>query len=248
MSRRFAFLWRVLGGFLLGVTLLCVAFRYKNYVLFFPAFFGVCCLLLPPVADAVAKKGQKVYRISRAVFLTLFFGFVVYFFTVVSVMAAFAHTDAPTGCDLIILGSGIDGDQPDIMLRNRLDAAAEYLNENPSSGVVCCGGFGGKALSEAEVMRRYLVRHGISDDRILLDEQSTSTGENIRFAAEIIGDSDRPLAVCSSEFHLYRAKQFAKKEGLGDVYALSSDTPAPLFMGFWFREVFGISRLWILGY
>lgn len=250
MSKRFALVWRVFGCVLIAVTLLAVVCLYTNYALFFSLYCGVCCLLLPPVATAIRKRSERVYRVSRVIFLTLFFAFVAYFAFASTLMGVtIASATPPTGCDVVILGSGIRGDQPDIMLKDRLDTAAAYLLENPDSRAICCGGTDPRnELSEAEVMRRYLVKKGVDNDRILLDEQSTSTEENIRFAVALMGDEDRPITICSSNFHLYRAKMFARKEGLGEVSLMDAPTPSMLFPAFWFREVFGISRMWLLGY
>lgn len=250
MSKRFALVWRIFGGLLIAVTLLAVICLYTNYALFFALYCGVCCLLLPPVATAIRNRSEKVYRVSRAVFLTLFFAFVAYF-TFVSTLMGVTMTRAvpPSGCDVVILGSGVKDGKPDIMLKDRLDTAATYLLENPDSRAICCGGTDPRdQLSEAEVMRRYLVNKGVDNHRILLDEQSTSTEENIRFAVTLMGEEERPIAICSSNFHLYRAKMFAGKEGLGEVSLLAAPTPAMLLPAFWFREVFGISRMWLLGY
>lgn len=255
MSKRFARVWYTLGVILFIIPLLALISRFRNYVLFFPWGFAVCCFLLPAISRAVAKRSRKAYVISRGIFLSLFFAFIAYFLTVSGFMLSGALTSPPKeNCDILILGSGIDGDQPDIMLKRRLDEAIEYLNENPDARAVCCGGKSPwKAYSEAEVMRMYLTKHGIDESRIYLDEESTSTRENIVYARELIdGLSEegepRALAVCTSNFHVYRAKEFARREGLGQVYGLPSSTPVHILPAFWIREFFGISRMWLLGY
>jgi len=247
MSRVFALLWYLLGAALVSVTLVCVLLGYTNYVLFFPSYLGVCCFVLPFIATAIRRRRKKGYAVARAIFLTLFFAFDLYFCAVMGVMAVHARTDAPSGCDLLILGSGLDNGRPDTMLQARLDTALVYLQKNPASNVVCCGGSTGRQISEAEAMRRFLLANGIDDSRILLDEASTSTEENISFAAAFTREG-HDIAICSSEFHLYRAKEFAKKAGLGEVYGVAAPTPAAITPGYWFREFFGISRMWILGY
>ena len=253
MSKTFAWLWRLLGVVLITFTLLAVVSKFKNWVLFFPAVLGICCLLLPLVAKIIRKKSKKAYRIWRGIFLTFFFIFIAYFTVVSVVMGVNIKNTIPENetCDIIVLGCGIDGRLPDIMLSARLDTAAEYLKAHPDARVVCCGGFGvGKPYSEADVMRNYLVSLGVENDRIYLDEQSTSTQENIRYAKQLLDglDGKHEIAVCSSNYHVYRAKEFAKKEGLGKVYTLPSPTPAHIFPAYWIREFVGISRLWILGY
>ena len=253
MSKVFAWLWRLLGIALITFTLLAVFSKFTNWVLFFPAALGVCCLILPIVANLIKKKSQKAYKIWRGIFLAFFFAFIAYFAVVSAVIGVNIKNTVPenTTCDIVVLGCGIDGALPDIMLSARLDTAAEYLKAHPDARVVCCGGVGiGKPYSEAEVMKNYLVSLGIDESRVLKEEKSTSTQENIRFAKEILdGANDaHPIAVCTSNYHVYRAKRFAAKEGIGEVYTLPSPTPAHIFPAYWIREFVGVSRLWILGY
>ena len=254
MKKGFAFLWRILGVILFIIPLLALLSNCKNYALYFPWVFSACCFLLPSVSKRIAKKGKKKYRRARAVFLSLFFAFLTYFGVVIGVIGYHARLSPPTDvtCDILLLGSGVKGTRPDILLRERLDEAVIYLTEHKEARVFCCGGKSPfKEYSEAEVMRMYLVDRGIEESRIFKDEKSTSTQENIAYAKEIIEDlegEERPFAVCSSNFHLYRAKQFAKKEGLGDVYGLPARTPTHLVPAYWIREFFGVSRMWILGF
>lgn len=254
MSKKFARVWYILGIVLILIPVPAVLSKFKNYVLFFPCYFGICCLILPRISRFIVKKSRKTYIVVRGIFLTLFFAFIAYFIGVSGIMAhsALISDGGDTPCDILILGSGIDGDQPDIMLRDRLLKAIEYMNENPEVNAVCCGGKSpGKPYSEAEVMKMYLLRHGIDESRIYMDEQSTSTRENIVYARELLDSIEgegRPLAVCTSDFHVYRAKEFAKKEGLGEIEGLAAKTPFHIFPAFWVREFFGISRMYLLGY
>ncbi len=250
MSKKFALVWRVLGGVLIGIPLVAAACLYTNYALFFSLYLGIVCLLLPWVASLVKRKSERVYRVARGVFLSLFFAAVAYFGVVSTLMGmAIASADPAPGYDVVILGSGVRGDRPCTMLQKRLERTLDYLETDPEARVICCGGLTpGNPYSEAEVMKRYLTAGGIDESRILLDEQSTSTEENLRYAVRVMGETSRPIAVCSSDFHLYRAREFAEKAGMGEVALMAAPTPAPIFPAFWIREVFGLSRMWLLGY
>lgn len=252
MSRSFAGAWYVLGAILLLIPAPALFSGFTNYALFFSCILGAGCLALPAIAGAVSRRGERIYRASRAVFLTLFFAFVAYFSAVSVLMAHSAlRPQAEAGCDIVILGSGTDGSEPDMMLKCRLDTAAEYLKNDPDARAVCCGGKGnGKEYSEAEVMKNYLMELGIDGGRIFTEEKSASTRENLMYAAELLtqlGES-RPLAVCTSNFHIYRAAEFASRAGLKDVGVLPAPTPAHILPAYWVREFFGISRMWLLGY
>ena len=72
-------------------------------------------------------------------------------------------------------------------LRLRVERAGEYLEENPEACAVLSGGKGtGEDITEAEAMYRYLVKKGVSPDRLLKEEHSTNTSENLKFSLKII--------------------------------------------------------------
>ena len=73
------------------------------------------------------------------------------------------------------------------MLSERLCAAYEYLNRNPKAMCVLSGGQGdGEEISEAECMYRYLTGRGIDGARLLLEDQSTTTAENLQYSMELL--------------------------------------------------------------
>lgn len=138
---------------------------------------------------------------------------------------------------VIVLGCQVKGEVPSVMLAKRLDAAIETLSEYPGAVCVVSGGQGnGEDISEAEAMRRYLVGHGISENRILTEDKSTSTRENIAFTAEILKEHDIFRAVIvTSDFHQYRAELYAERNGL-TVGHHSGKTPIFNLANYWVRE------------
>ena len=147
---------------------------------------------------------------------------------------------------LIILGCQVVGDVPSLALRERLEAAKEYLEENPECICIVSGGQGpGEHISEAECMFNWLRDNGIDPSRILLEARSTSTIENIKFSKELIdkyelGDS---ISIATNDFHLYRAGTIAESFGLsyGSVPAKTSWWLLPTF---YVREMYGILYQW----
>lgn len=64
---------------------------------------------------------------------------------------------------LIVLGIQMRDEGPSVVYKHRLDAAAEYLNNNPDTRVVVTGGQGAnEAISEGEGGKKYLLEQGIS--------------------------------------------------------------------------------------
>ncbi|MHB8076090.1 YdcF family protein [Desulfosporosinus fructosivorans] len=152
---------------------------------------------------------------------------------------------------LIILGAGLNGEQLSWTLRERMQKGLDYLERFSNVKVVLSGGQGpGENISEAEGMRRYLVEQGISDERILMEDQSTSTMENFRFSKEILvqqqdyQDSER-VAVITNDFHLFRSKILARRNGLIPV-GIPSPTPWYLVPNVYLREYFAVVKSLIL--
>lgn len=143
---------------------------------------------------------------------------------------------------LIILGCEIMGEKPSLMQVERLEAAYQFLSANPSANVVCSGGQGkNEKVSEAYAMKRWLTERGIEETRIFMEDCSETTQENIRFSKRIIqAENLNPdVAVCTNEFHLYRAFLIAEKEGLSCT-SVSAPTAWWLFATFYVRELYAI--------
>lgn len=145
-------------------------------------------------------------------------------------------------CDyLLILGGNVIGeDTPSPQLLERMKAALRYLNEHKSVIAVPCGGCfrEGQKKSEAAIIADYLIENGISADRIILEDKSTTTYENFEFALPIIKEhSGReickiPIAFLSSDYHMHRAGVIAKQSGIKDVRRVSCPTPGSAFKRF----------------
>lgn len=151
--------------------------------------------------------------------------------------------DADGADYIIVLGCGVDGETPSLMLQSRIDAAADYLDRNPNTIAVLSGRQGpGEDITEAEAMRRALAAHGIPSERMMLEEESADTIENIRFSLALIPDGSK-VAVLSNDFHLYRARIIAKNEGF-DAVAVCAPTPrADLSLCYTVREYFSLAKV-----
>lgn len=192
-------------------------------------------LLWRRIAGLWKKTAGRVFLIIFGVIAAAGLGICVFF----SVnMAVYAERDCDSTDCVIVLGCQVLGETPTDMLCDRLDAALELLEENPEALCVVSGGQGNlEDISEAEAMRRYLNAHGIADERIITEDRSTTTDENIRFTAELlseIGISDN-ITIVTNEFHQYRADIFARRAGL-TVGHHSARTSPRLLLNQWVRE------------
>ena len=114
-------------------------------------------------------------------------------FQVVICVYSFGFTDTVTYKEdaVIVLGAGLRGENLSLILRNRLDAAVEYYNENPEAVIVVSGGQGpDEDIPEAEAMERYLYEQGVPLNKIIKEDKSTSTEENFKFSKELLETYD----------------------------------------------------------
>ena len=149
---------------------------------------------------------------------------------------------------VIVLGAGINGENVSRPLAHRLNVAADYWFANPDSKIIVTGGLGNRAMiTEAEAMARFLIRRGVPEDAILLENQSTSTYENLVFAKEILAedfpDGFRAVLV-SNDFHIYRAVRTARQVGL-EVTPLGAYTDWYTWPVNYLRETLAVINFWI---
>ncbi|EED67350.1 YdcF family protein [Comamonas testosteroni] len=154
---------------------------------------------------------------------------------------------------IVVLGSGTLDGHPRPVLAARLDQAAQLARLQPQALVAVCGGVDwGEKESEAEVMARYLQqRHGIAAQRLVLEKLSTSTELNLKLSRPLLAErgvaADAPMAMVSSDFHLMRAMDIAKRQDLPQVYPVAADTPLATRFNAWLREYFAMASSWLLG-
>lgn len=145
---------------------------------------------------------------------------------------------------VLILGAQVKGDTkekayPSIVLRERLDAATDYIKEHPEVTVIVCGGQGAdEPDSEANVMKKYLVKQGISEEKIITEDTSTRTKENIQNAQKKQSLND--TVIVTSDFHVFRSKLLAKRLGIKTISGLPSKTKNSAVFKSYTREIIAL--------
>ena len=142
----------------------------------------------------------------------------------------------------VLLGAKVYGSGPSMEFEARIRACEEYLKANPETVVIVSGGQGAdEPVSEAEAAKKQLLAAGIAGDRILTEDLSTSTEENLACSAEVIrragGDpAGDPVVIVSSSFHLFRAFHKAQRLGYGNVSGLGCTGKRFLIPYYYIRE------------
>ena len=212
---------------------------------------GVCLLLLAAVLLALRllKKKNAPRLWSRlligltAVSMTVIFGAMGYI-AVQGQDSVMTQDETPEF--VVVLGAQVQGDEPSLTLKKRLDKTLEFMQEHPDRTVIVSGGQGpDEAHTEASVMARYLIEHGADASRIIEEDKASNTRENLLFSAKLAEaaglDTSRVLIV-TSDFHMCRAKYIARTLSM-DPYGQASDTwPWILKVNYTLRKVFAFAK------
>ena len=156
---------------------------------------------------------------------------------------------APADLDyLIVLGAQVREDGPSVVLKYRLDAAAQYLKENNSTVCIVTGGQGpNEPFPEGQGMKEYLVKAGIPADRILVEDQASNTVENIRYSKALMSSPDASAAIVTNDFHVTRGLALARKQGLTNVWAVAAPSNPLYYPNNMLREFFGLTKDFLQG-
>lgn len=210
-------------------------------------FLGLCLLVL---AWAVQKRlWRRMAKGLRAVLdLFLILCLAVLAVTQACVLSGFHEHGEPDLDCVIVLGALVTEDGPSRVLQYRLDTAAAYLLENPDTICVVSGGQGSaEPATEASVMKEYLVGCGIDEDRILTEEASSTTVENIRNSRDVLGRTDLSVGIVTNNFHVFRGTALARAAGFEDVCGIAAPASALYLPNNMLRESFGLVKDFVCG-
>ncbi len=149
---------------------------------------------------------------------------------------------------IIVLGAQVYEGGPSVVLRYRLDTAVSYLSENENTLCIVTGGQGSnEPFPEAEGMYRYLVSRGIDESRIVKEDRSRNTTENIENSKALMGDAYESVGVVTNNFHAARALRLAKAAGLKNPCAIASDSNRVFLPNNMFRECLALVKDFLAG-
>lgn len=116
---------------------------------------------------------------------------------------------------LIVLGYRCDNDQIHPLLKERLDSALDLAAQYDFKKIIVSGGAVASNLPEAEIMKRYLVLHGIPADKILLEDRSRNTVHNVINSRILMKEHGlESCLVVSNSFHIRRMQYIMKQLGI----------------------------------
>lgn len=157
-------------------------------------------------------------------------------------MISAAGRTPPDTAAVVVLGCKVNGNAPSLMLVKRLETAKSYLEQHPDKVCIVSGGKGGgETVSEAQAMKTWLVQNGIEEKRILMEDESRNTEENLAFSKRLLMQNNMgtEVAIVTDGFHQLRASLIAREQYL-TPYSVSADTPWYVFPTYYIRELYAL--------
>ena len=222
----------------------------------FSALVCICLIAIILFYTFMPLLGQKFPRFAKTatrIFTTvLVLGLLVVGSTeAVIIHKSFGNPDEHVSF-MVVLGAKVNKTGPSVSLWDRIRGAYEYLDVHPQTIAILSGGQGtDEPITEAECMYRELVSMGIEPERLWLEDQATSTWENLKFSLDLIEEKTgiRPvkIGVLSSEYHLFRASLFAKACDVEFIGIPAKTSRWGQRINHFLREVAGVWHYLILG-
>ncbi|MDO5121970.1 MAG: YdcF family protein [Erysipelotrichaceae bacterium] len=193
---------------------------------------------------------QKYYGLLLKVILLVICVFAVLAVILGTLMIRGADQTPKENGTVVVLACDVLGEEPGPMLKERLDAAYDWLEAHPDTKCIVSGGWQepGDAV-EADAMYRYLLMKGIPADRLYAESRSKSTYENMLYSKEIIENNglEPSMTIVTSDFHEYRSIAMAESLGI-EAGSYPSHTAWWLIPTYFVRECAGILHWWLFGF
>lgn len=239
-----------------GMTMLRKEGRTAANLLSLACGVGIVALVLLLVVAVVARHHVLVGLAAAAVLVVCYLAFL--FFCYLTYGFVYRRMPIRHGVDfVVVLGAGLmGGRRVSPLLASRLERGRSvYASLAPALDgqgdgpmLIVSGGKGSdERLSEAEAMANYLVEAGFPAERILKEDQSRNTEENLLFSAALMKAS-RPegyrCVVVTNDFHSYRAALIARDLGV-PAQVVGSPTAAYFLPSATIREFIAVFvRYW----
>jgi uncharacterized SAM-binding protein YcdF (DUF218 family) len=253
-SKRWTLL--VIGGLLLLHCIYLVLVKVTHLGVIIPALIAMSMILSAWFAEAFdiwlrnSRQRVRLWRIAKLGFAFWLVTLLLYFAVL---LRSYGQVDAAFRPELIvILGSSTPNAQASPTLVERLKLGHKLAQVSPRATVVVSGGVDFRqTVSEAQVMRDYLIRLGLAESRIAVEDESTSTYENLLFTAKKLQtlkmDQRARMMIVTSDFHTLRSELIAARVGWKEVRSAGATTPLYMRYNAWIREYFACLSGWLFG-
>ncbi len=241
----------LITGILFLIYFLAIAFFIPHGTGFFVIWLAVALFCFAVFALLHWKRDllDSLPEWVRRVFLIIIvIGVAIFVFVEGCIISQF-WAKGPADLDyLIVLGAQMKTSGPSRVLQMRLDAAYDYLAANENTYAILSGGQGpDEPVSEAQGMRDYLIARGIAADRLIMEDQSTNTYENLSFSSKYLDKEKNTVGIVTNNFHVFRAKRIGKKAGYEKLYGIAAKSEPVLQVNNMTREFLGVLKDFVVG-
>lgn len=214
----------------------------------FPGFVGIIFIIVSYIKlNFIVNRPLIENKNLRKTLYIAIITFIISFILIEGIIVYSSKTDNANNVDyLLILGTGLNGKDLSATLQYRMDKGLDFLNKNPNTMVIVSGGQGpNEEITEAAAMKDYLIKNNIDDNKILTEDKSSSTMENLKFSKEIIlknrGDINSNVMIVTSDFHMFRTKMLAKRNDI-KAYGMICETTISVKINCYIREYFAVIK------
>lgn len=228
--------------FLYGISILNV----NSGTLFFLIWFLISAFFIVIDCLIYFKVFEK-YKVFKRIFIFICTIGICIFLTILGLILSKMNVKNVNNLDyIIVLGAQVKDDKPSIVLKYRLDKAVSYLKENENTFVIASGGKGNnEKYTEASIMKKYLIENGINEERIITEDKSHTTKENLINSKKLTGNN-KSIGIVTNNFHMYRALLIGKKYGV-NANGLPSGSKSYYLPNNLLREALAFVKFIILG-
>lgn len=150
---------------------------------------------------------------------------------------------------VIVLGAGLIHGEVPPLLAGRLYRGIQAVYDAAGDPVLITSGGQGpdEPVAEGVAMREYVLDQGFPADRVLAEDQSTTTQENLQYSRQLLADPDAPVTVVTSSYHVFRAALLTRELGLR-AHVVGAPTARYYLPGAFIREFVAIMREHLKGH
>lgn len=196
----------------------------------------------------IAKKGKAGKIIMRAL-TGLFIAGAAWALYLTILMNSYIGIEIPKNTDIIVLGSQIySEDHLSLSMLSRVERAKEYADENPETLIFVTGGQGpNEPVTEASAQKKWFIKNGIDEERIIVEDESSDTRENLENAMEIyrtmniVTEASPKFGIVTQGFHMFRAMKLAEEAGI-TPYPVVAETDFRMYPAYYGRELLSLTK------
>ncbi len=236
-------IWLFILGFYAIIHLLNAVGLITHSILYALAWFLFAVIDIVVIGYAI-KSSKQGKRLGKVIAITLSIWLLLQSSLSLAVMLKGNSKDTKNADVIFVLGYQLDNDNMTSTLISRLEKAYDYAIDNPDCRIVVSGGITrNNTVSEASLMKDALISFGIDEDRIVAEENSKDTIENIKYCKALMNSGEK-VVIISSQYHCSRVQEIAKKQGL-EVTTLGAKAPINLLMNQLMIEKIATVLVWL---